>query len=102
MAARRHRRLFTELDRDELLLGCLLFREALGRALIKAPVLGPEYRAVRTAGEAVDDLVGALTGDRELFWGQPHTAGEDASQRPQTPKDVLRNRIHAKRFALPR
>lgn len=72
---RRTRRIFTELDRDQLLLEASLFRQACIAACTKAPVGGPEYLAASQAMAAVDDLAEALTGDRTLFWSKPHSVG---------------------------
>lgn len=66
--AQRFKRHFSERDRDILLLDALLFRQACMQATVKAPPNGTEYLAAKRAMEAVDDLAGALVGDRELFW----------------------------------
>lgn len=67
------RRVFTEADRDQMLVAAGVFRDACVDASRRAPPAGPEYAALHRAMTSVDDLVGALTGNRELFWAKPHT-----------------------------
>lgn len=56
-------------DRRERLLAAMreARREATG-ACGEALIGGPEYVALEALRRAIDDVAGALTGNREMFW----------------------------------
>ncbi len=49
-------------------------RRGLNTSLSQLPVRGPEYLAVERLVDALDDVVGILTGNREHFWQRMHHA----------------------------
>ncbi len=63
----RHRRVFTELDSNELLLAASLFRDACQMACRRAPVGSSAYEAGSKGIDTADHIAEALTGDRFLF-----------------------------------
>lgn len=68
----RFRRLFSTADRDALLEGLAVCRRACTQAQATAPINGPIYRACGVVTDAIDDLAGALTGNREHLWAPLH------------------------------
>jgi hypothetical protein len=63
----RRRRVFTELDSNELLLSTSLFRDACRIACGRAPVGSSAYEAASKGIDTADHIAEALTGDRFLF-----------------------------------
>lgn len=50
-------------------------RRACVRICTEGKIGGAEYEAAGKAMHALDDLAGALTGNREMFWSKPHGTG---------------------------
>ncbi|MEM7226580.1 MAG: hypothetical protein AAF495_26650 [Pseudomonadota bacterium] len=51
-------------------------RRAAVRVLAATKIGGPTYRAAERLLDAIDDVAGALTGDREVLWSRaPSTFG---------------------------
>ena len=61
--------------RTEALAAIEAARRASVRIRTEAKIGGSEYEAAGKAMEALDDLAGALTGNREVFWSKPHGTG---------------------------
>lgn len=70
----RSKRIWTDPDTSEALSAIGDVRTRLGRLLMRAPVMGKEYRAILRVDEAVKDLGFLLTGDKELFTAKPGRA----------------------------
>ncbi len=68
----RRPRIFSELDKRELLDSLRSARHQCTRSLAAAPIYGDEYRAILKLMASLDELAEALTGDREHLW--PRTA----------------------------
>jgi hypothetical protein len=62
-----HRRYFGEPDKQALLDSVKDCRDSTVEAFRKLDPNSDEYRACNKLTEAIDDLVGVLTGDREHF-----------------------------------
>ena len=60
-------RYFSPSDRERLLAAIGECRKALRQAEDHLRPCGPEYNACGKVAEAIDELAGALTGDREYF-----------------------------------
>lgn len=67
------KRIFTEIDKERLLVSLRECREACTHAHTAAPINGEVYRAVSTFQTALDDLTGVLTGDRTHFHLKSHS-----------------------------
>lgn len=65
--SRRTGRIFSDTDRAELLSAVGECRRACTSAMSKAPVCGDVYQQLVDFVEAVDDLAGRMTGDRQHF-----------------------------------
>lgn len=71
---RRSRTLSTA-TRTEVLPAIEAARRASVRICTEAKIGGAEYEAAGKAMAALDDLAGALTGNREIFWSKHHGTG---------------------------
>lgn len=67
--------------RAEALAAIEAARHASVRICTEARIGGAEYEAAGKAMQALDDLAGALTGNREMFWSKPHGTGQGARRR---------------------
>ncbi len=72
----RSRRSFGAPDAREALAALESCRRAMVAVCAKAPVGSQVYRAADAVLTAIDDMAGAITGDRERFWTPGHAAGE--------------------------
>jgi hypothetical protein len=71
----RRPRALSHATRTEALSAIEAARRASVRICTEAKIGGAEYEAAGRAMQALDDLAGALTGSREVFWSMPHGAG---------------------------
>ena len=69
----RHRRVFDEVAKRELLEAVGRCRKACVEASRQAPIHEPIYDAVGGLMGAIDDVAMVLTGDRRHFWIKPHS-----------------------------
>lgn len=65
------RRIFSEVDRRELLAAVALCRLAMVKAAARAPIGSELYRDVQASIALFDELAFELTGNREHFWARP-------------------------------
>ena len=72
--ARGHKRGVALIDTRHLLAVLGEARHHLTRAMAVLPIHAPEYKAASVLTDHIDDLAGLLTGSREHFHLQPHTA----------------------------
>ena len=71
---RRTQRYFGGDDGQALLAAISSCRKACVTASIKAPIDSDVYRSTQRLMDAIDDLAGVLTGDREHFHDKPSPA----------------------------
>jgi hypothetical protein len=68
----RTRRLFGSKHQEALLAALATCRVACTSAQASAPISGPIYQACGVVTNAIDDLAGALTGNRQHLWAPTH------------------------------
>lgn len=69
-------------DREAFLASLGESRHLATRVCACVQIGGPLYRQAEVLMQAIDDLAGTLTGDREHFWQKPHSIGAMPPREP--------------------